>query len=137
MESDSHPIQWIPTLSVGVAEIDAQHRALVDHFNAILADVDAGRLDVLGGRLAALGHKTATHFQFEESCFDRLDEASRKAHGAEHRRLLEEFGNLVADWESERLTTRELVHFIARWLMRHIAAVDIPTFRSLIAAATS
>lgn len=135
MESASHPIKWTPTLEVGVTEIDAQHRALVDHFNVILADVAAARLETLGGLLAALGDKTAAHFRFEEACFSALDASAREEHGAEHRRLLDEFGNLVDDWEADRLETRELVHFVAKWLMRHIASVDIPTFKALTAGA--
>ena len=125
-------IQWTPALELGIASIDANHRAMIDTLNAILATRQTDDKARLAALLEQLGNETAADFQTEEALMLQLSVENLATHKEEHRQLLDEFANQVDDWRQNRISAELLCRFMHHWLIRHIAALDIP-----LAVATS
>lgn len=119
-------IQWTPALELGIASIDANHRAMVDTLNAILATRQANDKAKLAALLEQLGNETVADFQTEEALMLQLSVENLATHKEEHRQLLDEFANQVDDWRENRISAELLCRFMHHWLIRHIAALDIP-----------
>lgn len=119
-------IQWTPALELGIEAIDANHRAMIDTLNAILAVRQSDDKANLAALLEQLGNETAADFQTEEALMLQLSVENLAAHKEEHRQLLDEFANQVDDWRENRVSAELLCRFMHHWLIRHIAALDIP-----------
>ena len=117
---------WSNLLSVGVREIDDQHRVLVDILNRLgdvllgeVADWDAGRI------LGELVQYTERHFLWEENLMRQVDYADVEAHLAEHRKLIERLREKTDRFERGDLpNAEELVVFVREWLTMHILKTD-------------
>lgn len=130
-------LAWRPALEVGVKEIDSQHQELFALFNSTLEAARADEPGQMAIHLETLGNRTAAHFAFEQEQFAGLDPALREEHIEEHRKLLDEFGEQVDDWRDKKISTREIVRFVSIWLVRHIAALDISTFKQIAKGTSS
>ncbi|ROR32368.1 bacteriohemerythrin [Inmirania thermothiophila] len=120
---DGHWI-WDPALDTGIAEIDAQHRRIVDYINELGDAIGAGDGAAIAATLHDLVDYTLTHFSFEE----RLMARARYPAFEEHRALHEHFQQEVRDWR-ERFQRGEDVAAEVRaelrtWLLRHIQVED-------------
>ena len=121
-------IAWIPSLAIGVAEIDAQHKALFERAGRFEAAVRARepdyRLEELFAFLAeyALEHFTAEEEFMREVSYPRLVE-----HIQEHREFKRRFGSLVPHWNSEgdsQAVLIALLGFLESWLTEHVTDSD-------------
>jgi methyl-accepting chemotaxis protein/hemerythrin len=127
---------WKKEYSVGIPEIDLQHRQLV----AILQDLhgamrkaEAGA--VLGSILDRLQRYTAKHFATEERLFaeHRYPEATK--HKREHDAFLARLQSFrQALDQGERLASTELLRFIEEWFADHLRTTDqryVPFFEKI------
>ena len=121
-------IEWNEYLSVGVAEIDNQHKQLFDKFNAFLAACDADKGSEEVSRLFwFLDAYIATHFADEENLQKRIGFPDYPKHREQH----QEFTRKLAELK-ERLQTegpsRSLVSTatltMTGWLIEHINRMD-------------
>ena len=80
---------WSDDYSVNVAEIDEQHKKLLEHVNKLHASVEA-QIDKqdLHELLVELYDYTAFHFAFEEKLMDQHGMKNVKKHHKEHKLLL-------------------------------------------------
>lgn len=117
-------IQWDPAFELGIAAIDANHRAIIATLNAILEERQSPDRKKLASLLEQLGNETAVDFQIEEELITQYPLEKLSEHKEEHRQLLDEFANQVDDWRANRISAAYLVHFMYRWLLRHIAALE-------------
>jgi hemerythrin-like metal-binding protein len=119
-------ITWNPALEVGVKEIDAQHKRLVDLVNQLN---DAMRLgqgrDKIGPVLNELVRYTVSHFATEERFMDAHRYALSANHKAEHKKLLEDVGAFKAKFDSGNANLSiEVLQFLRDWLSKHIMGTD-------------
>jgi hemerythrin len=78
-------IDWNDSLSVNVAEIDLQHKKLIDQINELHEAMKTGKgKDILGKIVAALISYTATHFKTGEKYFARFAYPDTISHKKEH-----------------------------------------------------
>lgn len=118
------PIVWTNKLNIGVAAIDAEHRALVAVCNSIL-DVNRSRDSAeLAPLMEQLGDLTAAHFETEEKLMAQFGYAHAVEHRKEHLDLLQEYGHQVQDWRANRISANFLCRFMYRWLVQHIMTTD-------------
>lgn len=118
------PIVWGPAIETGLAEVDADHRVLVDLCNVLLIRHATATKHEIGVMLAELGDAISAHFEREERLMSARGYPEAGDHRAEHQRLLEEYGHQVDDWRSNVLSIDALCSFIYLWLPRHIATMD-------------
>lgn len=119
------PIVWTEKHLVGVDIIDAEHRALIEMFNSILAVSKSHNQAELAILLEQLGDATAAHFASEESLMAQFDYAHAAQHRIDHQKLLDEFGHQVDDWRNRHISAELLCRFMYRWLLRHVLASDM------------
>lgn len=121
-------VEWLEYLSVGVEEIDSQHRLLFDKFNALLASCEKGdSADEVNRIFAFLGAYVITHFSDEERLMQRLGFPEYP----KHRDLHQAFTFQVATLKERLLMegpTRSLVATLCLtingWLIEHISGMD-------------
>jgi len=115
--------------ATGVARIDAQHRAMFDVANELLAAVRAGHpaADVEAW-LSTLGVQAVDHFACEEDVMERRGCSSCLANKLAHRSFQRDFADLGARFARDGVTVEladEIEEKVCRWLESHLLAVDL------------
>jgi len=118
---------WDDILSVGVDEIDEDHRKLVSIFNILNhAVADEESPHYVAAVLAELINCTVWHFSHEERLmlkhrYDRIDE-----HQAEHQELIKSAQELQREiLRGDKPMVDEQIEFLERWLSEHILTADL------------
>ena len=122
--ADMKLISWHDSLSIGVPELDDQHRQLI----AICNRAIAGFADREGLRavLSELREYTVKHFAAEEAHLDGIGYPQRAAHAQIHARLKREVMDYQdALYRRRSVTSAELRAFLKKWLIDHILHADM------------
>ena len=119
-------IEWSNELSVGIEEIDDQHRILVDLLNQVHEAIQKRRgAEVAGGVIQQLEEYTRVHFAVEESLMRILHYPDYEGHKADHDRLVEHLADLREKLKTGKgAISVELAQFLKAWLTKHILEVD-------------
>lgn len=119
-------LTWSDTLSVGVKEIDEQHRALLELANALHAATLAGAASAeLNRLLGELIRRTAVHFATEERLFNETRYPDAQAHRREHEELVAQVNSLKQRVDRGGLALNaEIAQYLATWLLEHIEGAD-------------
>jgi hemerythrin len=120
-------IVWSEILSVGVDEIDEDHRKLVNVFNVLNHSVMEGESsDYLAATLEELINCTVWHFSHEERLMLKYRYAGIEEHKAEHRELIKSAKELQQEiLQAEKPVAEEHIEFLERWLTEHILTADL------------
>ncbi len=119
-------IQWNDSFSVQVAEIDSQHKTLVNMVNGyydavVKKESQAGLAKLIQG----LEAYTIKHFDTEERYFEKFDYADKAAHKRAHEDLKKKVKDLkdkVA--KNQAVLSFEVGKFLTDWLTNHIKGTD-------------
>lgn len=119
-------VQWSDELSVGIEEIDNQHRILVDLLNELHRAIVEHRGSEAAHRiLAELLEYTRIHFAVEESLMRILGYPDYEEHRHHHELLINEVQELSQKLEAGKKSVNfELLHFLKMWLTKHIMEED-------------
>lgn len=122
----SNSVAWSDALSVGVDELDAQHKVLVGLVNEMHNAIDQGYGDeVVESILTRLTEYTRIHFAVEESLMRLAGYPDLEAHREEHRALIVQINTLRGRADTgEPAISVELMHFLKDWLTTHIMVSD-------------
>ena len=120
-------INWSDELSVGIEEIDEQHKVLVNLVNRMHDAIDEHHgSDVVIDILSELADYTKIHFAVEESLMRILDYPGYEEHKEIHDELLEHVVELQQKVASGKTAISfELMHFLKSWLSKHIMEEDM------------
>ncbi len=122
-------MRWKDKMSVGVPELDADHRVLIDVINRLEASSGRdGAEAVVRQALVALTRYAEFHFGREESVMTSCGYTELDGHRAEHRDFVAEIRNVTARFEAEPTAghvDKALLDFLKRWLTHHIMIVDM------------
>jgi hemerythrin len=120
-------IVWDEILSVGVDEIDEDHRKLVNIFNILNHSVMAEESsDYLAATLAELINCTVWHFSHEERLMLKHRYEGIEEHKAEHRELIKSAKELQQEiLQADKPVVDEHIEFLERWLTEHILTADL------------
>jgi hemerythrin len=120
-------MRWSDDLSVGVGEIDDQHRKLVSLINDLHDAMLAKRgKDVLGKVLADLAAYTEYHFSTEEQYMQKFGYAGLAAHRREHQAFVAKVGEFAKGFEEGRLgLSIQVMSFLRDWVATHIKGSDL------------
>ena len=120
-------LEWNQNLSVGVPSIDEQHKALLALLNELSDATQAGRGQVVLGKvLKELADYTVYHFQYEESLFAQTGYSAAADHRKEHLDLITLVQVQSQQYEdgAREILSEELLKFLRRWLYMHIMGSD-------------
>lgn len=117
---------WTADCSVSVPELDAQHQTLFGLAANVARAFGEGKSgQVLLPAFDMLAAYCAEHFQAEEGCMARCSYPELDEHRAEHER----FARKIAYFRRSLAigkpgVARELLDFLAHWLVHHVQDVD-------------
>lgn len=120
-------IDWDDRMSVGIAEIDEQHKRLLALIND-LHDACQGECppDKVDNAADAVTEYTRVHFATEEQYMDAHSYPGQEAHLEEHMefslKAMEFFGDYVAGSNPD--LGSEMLAYLKDWLLNHILKTD-------------
>ena len=117
-------LHWVPELDTGIAEIDTQHKRILDYINKLHDLRSSPDRAALGDVIGETVDYTLSHFAFEESVI----ESAGYMFAGPHKKVHELFTRKVAEMQSrfdagEDIAT-ELHGMLSRWLFNHIRNED-------------
>jgi hemerythrin len=117
---------WKDTYSIGVAEIDAQHRRLFSLADELHAAMNSGKgKAVIEQVLQNLVNYTKTHFAAEERLMQRCSYPDLAPHKTQHDELTKRVVQLQQEFQAGRaMITIEVMQFLSDWLRQHIGGSD-------------
>lgn len=125
--------EWNDSFLTGNAEIDHQHKVLIDHVNKLYDAMMEGKgKEQLGKTLAALADYVNYHFKTEESLFETIAYPQKQHHLQEHRVLGEQVLKLTELFKTGRgFLSTETLHTLTAWVQNHILTEDM-TYKGLL-----
>lgn len=119
-------ITFTEQFSVGVADLDDQHKKIMDYINQIHAAVKTdSSLDEIKNILGNLAKFTVDHFASEEKYFDQFNYPDSTKHKAIHEKLLAQVSDVVSRINAgEDVNLIEILIFLKKWLQHHILIED-------------
>lgn len=119
-------IAWSKILSVGVAEIDEDHRKLVHTFNVLQHAVRDGEApEYVAAILEELINCTVWHFSHEERLMLKHGFEGMEQHQAAHRALVKAARSLQEDLaKADKALAEAEIIYLEGWLTEHILTVD-------------
>ncbi len=119
------PIEWSPTLELGIKNLDDQHRELIEALNTLLAARRAGTRacsarDVVT-RLRAFAD---AHFHIEEGYMRAFGYPDAKTHQQEHQDYLAAVDRLEAACAGGAGNPEAALGFLETWIRGHLPGAD-------------
>ncbi len=126
VQAENVLFKWDESFSVGIPEIDRQHRILVDMINDLSKQAANDRgLQLMKRILQGLVDYTAFHFSYEEAMLERQGYEALERHKAKHRKLIAQVLDFQARLENnEEHIVVDLLGFLNDWLAKHIKGAD-------------
>jgi hemerythrin len=120
-------LAWSYVFSVGIDEIDEDHRRLIDIFNILNHSVTAGDAPAyLAAVLEELINCTVWHFSHEERLMLKYDYPGYAEHRQEHQDLIAGARELQEKiLQAGQLVATQDLEFLEHWLTEHILATDM------------
>jgi hemerythrin len=120
-------VEWSPEFSVGVEEIDDDHKKLLELLNHLEDAVTTGRgRDILSMVLDELVLYVGYHFAHEEELFERTSYPGYERHRLQHRALTTTVREIYEDFKLDTSETmpQQILVFLKNWLYDHILGSD-------------
>lgn len=120
-------LTWSDEYSVGVEEIDEQHKMLFELVNRLFqAAVKREDQQLTVEVLQSLVNYTKTHFGLEERLLEESGYAGLSGHREDHLRFIDKVNDIAQRFHVEdRSVTFELINFLRNWLQNHIRQSDM------------
>ena len=120
-------IVWDESLSVGIDEIDEDHRRLVDLYNLLQHAVAEGEsTDYVDALLEELISCTIWHFKHEERLMLKSGYDAFEDHKLAHRDLIDGVRTLQKKFhDNNKFLTSEDFEYLSNWLTVHIVENDM------------
>lgn len=117
---------WDDKYSVGVRELDNQHKTLVQILNELFEAMQEKRSnDVLGKIISKLIDYTKTHFASEERYMQQYNYPELEAQKREHAAFTQKVLAFKQDFEAGRVALSiSITSFLKDWLVNHISGSD-------------
>jgi hemerythrin-like metal-binding protein len=119
-------INWHPSFSINIEEIDKQHQLLVKMINDLYDAMNAGKEKaILEKMIGRLNVYAAMHFAKEEHYFDMFGYPETESHKKEHSDFEEKVLKFENDFnDGSQNLSAEIVNFLGDWLVGHIKGSD-------------
>ncbi len=120
-------VSWDQSLSVGLADLDKQHKNIFHILNQLHAamNIESERKN-LSGHLENLASEIKQHFHAEEDLMTKIDYPHLEDHQKAHRKLIKQVKSLQIWTKQERaMTARKDLRLIKSWLIDHIKYIDM------------
>jgi len=119
-------LQWREEFSVGIEEVDHEHRELIELIRSLQQDLQAGAdtdrvIEVLG----EIYNQIAAHFALEEKMMRETYYAALADHKEDHETLLDDLRDIMDEVEDDGvLDESQLTDDLNRWFSDHFKTHD-------------
>jgi len=125
-------VEWSDSLSVGVDEIDDQHKSLVSMLNELHDAVTSGNASVdLPAVIEKMKGYAMEHFATEERHMKRKNYPDLLDHMSEHAFFVSKVKDFTAVDPEQADMLPEVMDFLKEWLVDHILNIDAKMGRYL------
>lgn len=121
-------IKWTPELSVGIENIDSQHKIWFEKADNLF---QAGRMgksrEVIAEMLDFLDDYTKQHFKDEEAYMTQIKYPDIEKQKAAHKNFVAELAKLKQDYQQSGGNIALIINanqMIVNWLTKHISTMD-------------
>lgn len=115
---------WTDELSVGVNEMDDQHKVLIDKINKLVVDLNDESPNAYGDFQDLAGF-VVKHFSDEEAFMEQSGYPGLDTHKVIHKQLLEKVGSFDGSIKDGSVDKFQLINFLKMWLRSHIMGIDM------------
>ncbi len=125
-------IEWSPQFSLGVAELDNEHRDLLQIINRLYEQIQSGHYQTtVIDALEELHGSAANHFAHEEEIMRNRHYAKFDEHHADHRRLLAEITAMIHQCQDGIDDDEAMAKWLYEWFSHHSKTHDAPLHQLL------
>ena len=126
-------IEWSDDFSVGVADIDEEHKGLIDLINQLYANLQRGAsADEVADFFGEIYANISAHFALEEKIMRESGYQEYAAHKNEHEQLLDEIRDLMDEYEQHSaIDESELSARLQTWFGNHFKTMDSRLHKAL------
>lgn len=119
-------IEWRDDFSIGLPEVDHEHRQLIESINALYGDLDSGAdAEQVAGVLGDIHADIAAHFALEEKNMASLGYDGLAAHKADHERLIDDLLDIIDDVHAAGFCDADtLSQRLSAWFGEHFRTQD-------------
>ena len=119
-------ISWSDEYSVGVKDMDEQHKKLIGMINELNEAMKSGKgKDIMEKILKNLVDYTVTHFSSEEKLMQSNAYPGYLAQKSQHEALTKQVSDFQTKYhEGKAVLSVEIMTFLKDWLMNHIKGSD-------------
>ncbi len=121
------PIEWTDALSVGVREMDDQHKKLIGMINRLIAEQHMlTEPETIAELLTEMTDYAREHFRAEEYLMAEYGYDSIKVQEIEHQAFIDKtFEFMSATDMGPNILSKALLDYLKSWLVGHILRVDM------------
>lgn len=125
-------ITWTADFSVGVKELDEQHKTLIDLVNQLQLSVNknskvhSDAMRELGYIVEEIGKYSKNHLKYEEKLLKENNYPDIQAHTSSHTDFIKEFSKIyLASTGSSENINLPIYTFLKNWVEHHILKEDM------------
>jgi len=120
-------IKWSRNYSLGVEEIDSQHKHLVEVINKFISAKNEDKtLEVFKEILSEVVDYTKYHFETEENHMALHKYPALQEHKAQHKILVKQIVHILEELKFGKIEVGdELFMILKNWLIRHVLDHDL------------
>lgn len=121
-----HFLNWLPEYSVGIDELDRQHRDLIKWINQFHESMTRGQeKQETGFILASLSRYIETHFPGEEEFLQTIRYPLLEQHQDAHRNLSSQVTSFKKRYDrGQIIAPHEILEFLRNWITGHVSKED-------------
>lgn len=118
-------LEWSKKLSVGVDEIDEQHKKLIILVNKVyLIENPNDNRNEFECVLNELVEFTRIHFSTEEKYFEKFNYEGKDEHIQEHLKLIESVLKFKDKFDEGSCEYEKFLIFLNEWVVKHLVEMD-------------
>lgn len=119
-------MEWSDEYSVGIEEIDSQHRRLVKLFSMVGASIERNRSSCEDGLdwIETLKGVAESHMEFEEALMRLYDYQEIVEHQQAHRLFIRKMAVILKTTPNEPAVVAVLTGYLSEWLKGHVRGAD-------------
>ena len=118
-------LKWSDDYSIGLQEIDNQHKKLLDIINKLYtAFINRDEDMVMENILVQMTDYTKYHFGTEEKYFKQFGYKNTSDHLEQHKIYIAKLSAFQNDFKNNQKITYSVMNFLRNWLVNHIQGID-------------
>ncbi len=119
-------IKWNDELSVGVVEMDRQHKKLIGMINQLIQEQRVlSEPETIAGLLTDMTEYAREHFRAEEYLMSEYGYEFKDKQVAQHNAFIDKTMRFCAADMGVNILSRALLEYLSSWLVNHILKEDM------------